>query len=111
MTRRLSIVLGFAVAAAPLAGAQQALPPARPLGPIEHVTTVPMKAVSAVRELSGRRVLVNDIIEHRVLLFDSTLANATPVADSTATTANAYGSQPGGLIANSFGIYILKPMN
>ena len=79
--------------------AQQAQPPIRPLGPIEHVTTVPMKAVSAVRELPGGRVLVNDIVEHRVLLFDSTLATAKPVADSTATTANAYGNMPGGLIA------------
>lgn len=102
MNHRYLLSLGVAIAAlvpaAPSAGAQQALPPIRPIGPIEHVSVEPMKAVSAVRELSGRRVLVNDIVSHRVLLFDSTLANATPVADSTAGTANAYGNMPGGLI-------------
>ena len=99
MIRRLSLSLGLALfAAPPVARAQQALPPVRPIGPIEHVTTEPMKAVSAVRELPGRRVLVNDIVDHRVLLFDSTLAHATPVADSTSSTANAYGNMPGGLI-------------
>jgi hypothetical protein len=98
MIRQLSFSLGLAVVLVPMAAAQQALPPVHPIGPIEHVTAEPMKAVSAVRELSGRRVLVNDIIEHRVLLFDSTLAQARPVADSTSTTANAYGNMPGGLI-------------
>ncbi|MGH7668771.1 MAG: hypothetical protein ACRENQ_04695, partial [Gemmatimonadaceae bacterium] len=82
----------------PLAGAQQTLPPVHPIGPIEHVSTEPMKAVSQVRELPGRRVLVNDIVDHRVLLFDSTLAHVTPVADSTSSTANAYGNMLGGLI-------------
>lgn len=99
MTRHLALPLALALASAAVpAGAQQAMPPIRPLGPIEHVSTVTMKAVSAVRELSGRRVLVNDIVDHRVLLFDSTLAHATAIADSTASTANAYGNMPGGLI-------------
>ncbi len=100
MIRSLSRVLGLAiVAAASRAAAQQPLPPVRPLGPIEAVSTIPMKAVSAVRALSGGRVLVNDIVSHRVLLFDSTLVHATAVADSTASTGSAYGNQPGGLIA------------
>ena len=99
MTRRLALTLGFSLAAsAAAAGAQQAMPPVHPIGPIEHVTTTPMKAVSAVRELPGGRVLVNDVVDHRVLLFDSTLANPTAVADSTSSTANAYGNMPGGLI-------------
>lgn len=99
MTRHLALPLALALTSvAAAARAQQPLPPIRPLGPIEAVSTEPMKAVTAVRELSGRRVLVNDIVEHRVLLFDSTLTHATSVADSTASTANAYGSMPGGLI-------------
>ncbi len=99
MIRRPSLSLGLALfALAPAAHAQQALPPAHSIGPIEHVTTEPMKAVSAVRELPDGRVLVNDIVDHRVLLFDSTFAHATPVADSTSSTANAYGNMPGGLI-------------
>ncbi|OYV69438.1 MAG: hypothetical protein B7Z72_07620 [Gemmatimonadetes bacterium 21-71-4] len=101
MPRPLALPLSLALAAASFAagaGAQQPLPPVRPLGPIAAVSTEPMKAVSAVRELPGQRVLVNDIIDHRVLLFDSTLAHFTAVADSTASTANAYGNMPGGLI-------------
>ncbi len=99
MSHCISQLLGLTVlAVASPAAAQQALPPVRPVGPIEAVTAAPMRAVSAVRELSGGRVLVNDIVSHRVLLFDSTLAHAIPVADSTASTANAYGNQPGGLI-------------
>ncbi len=99
MNGRIPLALGVAlVTMAPAVRAQQALPPVHPIGPIEHVTTEPMKAVSQVRELPGRRVLVNDIVDHRVLLFDSTLAHATAVADSTSSTANAYGNMPGGLI-------------
>lgn len=86
-------------ALAGVAGAQQALPPVHPLGPIEHLSKTTLKAVSEVRELPDRRVLVNDIVDHRVLLLDSTLTNATPIADSTAGTGNAYGNMPGGLIA------------
>jgi hypothetical protein len=99
MPRPLALLLGLALfTAGTTARAQAPLPPIRLLGPIEHVSTVTVKAVSAVRELSGRRVLVNDIVDHRVLLFDSTLTHATAVADSTASTANAYGNMPGGLI-------------
>jgi hypothetical protein len=99
MISRSLVLLSIALTtAASAAGAQEALPPVRPIGPIEHVTTVPLKAVSAVRELSGRRVLVNDIVDHRVLLFDSTLTTPRAIADSTAGTGNAYGNMPGGLI-------------
>lgn len=99
MIRRISLSFSVALCTmAPAARAQQALPPVRPIGPIEHVTTQAMKSVSEARELPGRRVLVNDIVDHRVLLFDSTLTQATPVADSTSSTANAYGNMPGGLI-------------
>lgn len=80
------------------AGAQQALPPVRPVGAIQHVSTATFKSISEARALPGGRVLVNDIIDHRVLLFDSTLATADAIADSTARTANAYGNMPGGLI-------------
>lgn len=79
--------------------AAQQLPPIRPLGPIVHTAAEKLGAVSTVRQLPGGRVLVNDIVGHRVLMFDSTLATATVVADSTSATGNAYGVRPGGLIA------------
>lgn len=79
--------------------AAQQLPPIRALGPIVHTAAEKLGAVSTVRQLPDGRVLVNDIVGHRVLMFDSTLATATVVADSTSATGNAYGVRPGGLIA------------
>ncbi len=87
------------VAGASAASAQQQLPPIRPLGPVAHVSKELLGSVSAVRALPDGRVLVNDITGRRVVLFDSTLATFTVVADSTSATANAYSSRLGGLIA------------
>src|SRR5256714_13275733 len=77
----------------------QSLPPVRQLGAVTAVARDSMGAVSGMRALSNGRVLVNDIVGRRVLLFDSALTLATVVADTTAATANAYGTRPGGLIA------------
>lgn len=79
--------------------AAQQLPPVRQLGPVVTTTSEKLGAVSAIRQLSDGRVLVNDIIGRRVLLFDSALKTFTVVADTTSATANAYGSRAGGLIA------------
>jgi hypothetical protein len=80
-------------------GEAQSLPPIRQLGPVTAVAKEPMGAVSAVRQLPDGRVLVNDIVGRRVVLFDSSLASFTLVADTTSATSNAYGARPGGLIA------------
>ncbi|HMG13603.1 MAG TPA: hypothetical protein VK571_10515 [Gemmatimonadaceae bacterium] len=77
----------------------QSLPPIRQLGPVTAVAKESLGAVTTVRPLSDGRVLVNDIIGRRVMLFDSSLATATIVADTTSATASAYGVRPGGLIA------------
>jgi hypothetical protein len=52
-----------------------------------------------VRHLPDGRVLVNDIIGRRVVMFDSSLSTSTLIADTTSATASAYGVRPGGLIA------------
>jgi hypothetical protein len=79
------------------AGAQK--PPAmRPLGKIDIVSTEPLRSVAAALPLRDGRVYVNDIIARRLLLFDSTLAHAVVIADTTSATSNAYGRQPGTLI-------------
>lgn len=77
----------------------QALPPVRQLGPVTAVAKEPLAAVSSVRHLPDGRVLVNDIIGRRVVMFDSAFATTTVVADTTSATASAYGTRPGGLIA------------
>ena len=77
----------------------QTLPPVRPLGATIARSTEPMGTVTSAVPLPGGKVLVNDIIKRRVLLFDSTFSQVTVVADSTSSTANAYGARPGGLLS------------
>ena len=74
-------------------------PPAvRQIGRLERVTSDSLASVASALALSGGRVLVNDRIARRVLLYDSTLTRASVVADTTAATANAYGARPASLI-------------
>ena len=75
------------------------MPPVRQLGPVTAVGKEALGAVTTVRALPDGRVLVNDIVGRRVLMFDSTLSTTTVVADTTSATANAYGTRPGGLLA------------
>ena len=96
---RHSVLCVALLGAAASVGSAQSLPPIRQLGPVTHVATEPLRAVSTVRQLSDGRVLVNDIVGRRVLMFDADLSKATVVADTTSATANAYGARPGGLIA------------
>ncbi len=77
----------------------QQLPPVHPLGPVLARSTEQMGTVTTARALPGGRVLINDVFGHRVLLLDSTFTMLTVVADSTSSTANAYGSRNGGLFA------------
>src|SRR5437763_3152745 len=100
MKKSILIVVAIAIAAAPDAPSlAQSLPPVRQLGPVTAVAKEPLGAVSSVRQLPNGRVLVNDIIGRRVLMFDSSLSNVMVVADTTTATASAYGTRPGGLIA------------
>jgi hypothetical protein len=91
------ISTALSVVASPLFA--QSLPPIRQLGPVTAVAKEPLGAVSSIRHLPDGRVLVNDILGRRVVMFDSSLATVTVIADTTSATANAYGPQPGGLIA------------
>ena len=94
-------VLAIVLAVGPVSQtrAQSSLPPVRQLGPVTAVSKDSLAAVSGIRTLPNGRVLVNDIVGRRVMLFDSTLSLVTVVADTTSATANAYGVRPGGLIA------------
>ena len=91
------LILAASVTATPLAA--QTLPPVRPLGATVARSTEPMGTVTTAVPLPGGKVLVNDILKRRVLLLDSTLTQVTVVADSTSSTANAYGARPGGLLS------------
>ena len=93
--KKLSVLL----LALPSAAAAQSLPPIRQIGPVTAVSKDSIGAISTLRHLPNGRVLVNDIIGRRVVMFDSSLSTVTVVADTTSATANAYGVRPGGLIA------------
>ena len=95
----LSLTLIALTAAASEPSSAQSLPPVRQLGPVTAVAKEPLGAVTTVRHLPDGRVLVNDIVGRRVVMFDSALSLVSVVADTTSATANAYGVQPGGLIA------------
>lgn len=86
-----------ALSCAQTIGAQKP-PTVRQIGRLEHVTTGPLASVGTALAMRDGRVLVNDRIALRVLLFDSTLAHPIVVADTTSATANAYGPRADGLI-------------
>jgi hypothetical protein len=101
MIRHLRSSLPFAallaVTALP-AAAQSKLPPVRQLPNPTARTKEPLSAVSAAVPLPGGKVLVNDVLQRRVVMFDSALTMMSVVADSTSATANAYGARGGGLL-------------
>jgi hypothetical protein len=78
---------------------QSQMPSIRQLGPVTAVGKDSLGAVTTVRQLPNGRVLVNDIVGRRVVMFDSSLSSLSVIADTTSATANAYGVRPGGLIA------------
>jgi hypothetical protein len=94
---RFVLVIAAIASSTPMTAQRE--PAVRPLGPITRVSTQPMASVSAAIPLSDGHVYVNDVVSRRVLLFDSTLATAKVVADSTAVTSKAYGARPGALFA------------
>jgi hypothetical protein len=84
--------------AAPLSAQTTAKVALRPLPAPTATSTETVRSLAAVRQLPGGNVLVNDQAGRRVLLMDSTLTLIGVVADSTSSTASAYGPRPGGLI-------------
>jgi hypothetical protein len=87
------------LAAAPLAAQTTTKVAVRPLPAPTATSRETVRSLAAVRQLANGNVLVNDQAGRRVLLMDSTLAVIGVVADSTSSTASAYGPRPGGLIA------------
>jgi hypothetical protein len=91
-------VLPIALLAVSAAGAQQQ-PAIHQVGAVAAKSTVFASPRLTIRALPGGRVLVNDLVGRKVVMLDSTLTNATVIADTTAATATAYSGRVGGLIA------------
>src|SRR4051794_6637504 len=75
------------------ASAAQTAPPIRQIGALERITpdSIPFKSIPTALAMPGGRVLVNDPLNRRAVLLDSTLTHTTVVADTTDATAEAYG--------------------
>lgn len=99
MTRTFLALIAVASVAVSSTTSPAQLPAIRQLGPVTAVGKDSLGAVTTVRQLPNGRVLVNDIVGRRVVMYDSSLSSLTVVADTTSATANAYGVRPGGLIA------------
>jgi hypothetical protein len=93
----MKMLLAVLSCAALTAGAQKA-PPIRQIGRLERVTTDSLGSVRLAIPMQHGSVLVHDGKNRRVLLFDSTLAHALVVADTTDKTNSAYGRSLGELI-------------
>src|SRR5512141_592974 len=89
-------LLAGAVVSTSLAAQQR--PPVRPVGAVVAKSAEAFGNITAIRQLPGGRVLVNDAPNRRVLMFEPSLATFAVVADSTSATANAYSGRFGGLI-------------
>lgn len=97
LTRSLTRALALG-AISTVAAEAQSRPAIRQLGSAVATTTDSIGLVTNVRALPGGRLLVNDVVSRRVLLLDSAMKIVSVVADSTPSTANAYGPRPGTLI-------------
>ncbi len=95
--RILAALLTTGALASPLAA--QNRPAITPVSAAKASTTDSLGAISNIRALPGGKLLVNDASNRRVLLLDENLKTIAVVADSTSSTANAYGPRPGSLIA------------
>ncbi len=78
--------------------AQQA-PPIRLISAPTASSRQTLGTVTAVRELPGGNVLVNDVSKRQLHMYDPTLGTSTIVADSTPGTASSYGPSAGALVA------------
>jgi hypothetical protein len=85
------LLLIWAQATVPAAGAQERLVPVRPLGPIVASTTKDIPEVTGLRQLSDGRVLVFDQADARLLIFDSMLAVRAVVIDTVPPESRRVG--------------------
>jgi hypothetical protein len=83
MTTKLIAVAVFAIAW-DTAHAQQPIP-IRTLAPVLEKTTETIGIFAGLRHLPDGRVVVNDALRRRMLVFDATLATYTVSADSNGT--------------------------
>jgi hypothetical protein len=78
--------------------AQYRQPPVRVPNQVVDTSQVRFKSVAGVRVLSNGRVLVNDVVDRRVVMLEASLRFRRIVADTSPATGRAYGARSGGLV-------------
>ncbi|HYV98291.1 MAG TPA: hypothetical protein VE967_12600 [Gemmatimonadaceae bacterium] len=96
MTTSLKLAVPLTLIAA--SASAQAAPPIRHLGPAIAATTEPLGLPLGGRRLSDGRLIVDDAQRRRLLMFDSTLARVTVLADSAPGAPLKYGPNPAPII-------------
>src|SRR5256885_4943738 len=90
------LVLSAALAVSPSWLAAQKQPPVRDLGPVSARSAERVRLTSGnwpgLWEFANGRVMVSDGGHSRLILFDSSLANFTVVADTTGRAPMSYGT-------------------
>jgi hypothetical protein len=86
------LVLGVSVTQAQPASPTKSVP-IHGLSAPSASTTIPLRTVIGLRQLAGGKVLVNDPVARRLVLFDSTLTTLTVLRDSAPGTAESYGAR------------------
>lgn len=94
-------VLGSGSASAAGQGGVSSRVDARTLGAAIATSSVLHGAVRQVRVLTGGKLLANDVVSRRVVMYDSLLNVLRVVADSASGTPDSYGPVPAGLIAST----------
>jgi hypothetical protein len=102
MTMRAVVSTGLvgavASAVASAVAVAQKAPSVRAIGPLERSSTEALASAATALPMPGGRVLVNDLTGRRLLLFDSTLARAIVVADTSSATSQEYDPRGSSLI-------------
>ena len=100
-SRFVGIAASCLVAARAVVRAQELTIPVHAIGLAFATSVDSIHNRATFRVLSDGRVLVNDSVQRRLVLFDASLQHATVVADTTAATSRAYGRGLSSLVAFS----------
>ena len=72
--------------------------PVRGLSTASVSASVTFRNIFSVREIGGRKLLVNDGVQRRVVMLDASMSNPTVVLDSASHVSNNYGPRASPLI-------------
>jgi hypothetical protein len=76
----------------------QQLPPIRPLGTPVATTTESFRSVPSIRALSDGRVMISDMTQRKLVLYDTMLSKSQPVLSPSGAVATQFPARGGMLL-------------